>query len=554
MPMLPRFVLLVAALTSVAAGAIPSPERAYVLGRHAFAEDDLARASRYFAGALVGDPNDPTLARRAFDLAVASGNERQAVALAPRLAKSDQFDAALSLLAVTEAVEKRDWLALDAARKKLADAGFAAFAAPVIEAWGRFGRGDKAGALKLLDPASQEGFGRSYLIEHRGHMLAAMQRSDEAASTYGLLLGGDGANIVRLRLAAASALQAGGKIADAKKLLEGGGHQAAFEIALARLAAGQPIRGGVEDPRAGIAGLFTRMAADLSRDKPLPIALVLARYATFLAPGDADAWLVTSDVLARNEQDDGALEALANIKSDDPLITLSRARQAILLQRIDRQKESLVLLEQAAAAQTPVIEDWARLGEGYNGASRYADAATAYSKALALVTVLGPEHWYLYFARGAARERAGDWIGAQVDLRQAIALAPGEASALNYLGYALLDRGERMPEAQALIERAVAAKPDDGFIADSLGWAYFHTGKYAQAVVQLERAVAAVANDPTINEHLGDAYWKVGRKIEARFRWKAALDAEPEKVAAERVSAKLDYGLDVASAMASRKP
>ena len=173
---------------------------------------------------------------------------------------------------------------------------------------------------------------------------------------------------------------------------------------------------------------------------------------------------------------------------------------------------------------------------------------------LALITVLGPEHWYLYFARGAARERAGDWIGAQVDLRQSIALAPGEASALNYLGYALLDRGERMPEAQALIERAVAAKPDDGFIADSLGWAYFRTGKYAQAVVQLERAVAAVADDPTINEHLGDAYWKVGRKIEARFRWKAALDAEPEKAAVDRVSAKLDYGYDVAGAMAARKP
>ena len=553
MPLLPRFVLLTAVL-STSAAAIPSPERSYVLGRHAFAEDDLARASRYFSGALVGDPNDPILARRAFDLAVASGNERQAVALAPRLAKSDQFDAALSLLRVTQAVQRRDWLALDSARKQLVDAGFAAFAAPVIEAWGRFGRGDTAGALKLLDPATQDGFGRAYLVEHRGHVLAASKRWDEAAAAYGTLLSDNGVQIVRIRLAAASALQAAGNKAQARRVLDAGGHLAAFEIALGKLATNQPIRGGVEDPRAGISGLFTRMAADLSRDKPLPIALVLARYATFLAPGDADAWLVTSDILARNDQNDGALAALANIKPDDPLISLSRARQAALLQRVDRQKESLVLLEQATATPSPVIEDWARLGEGYTAVNRHADAANAFSKALALITVLGPEHWYLYFARGAARERAGDWIGAQVDLRQSIALAPGEASALNYLGYALLDRGERMPEAQALIERAVAAKPDDGFIADSLGWAYFRTGKYAQAVVQLERAVAAVADDPTINEHLGDAYWKVGRKIEARFRWKAALDAEPEKAAVDRVSAKLDYGYDVAGAMAARKP
>lgn len=549
-----RVILLGVLVAAAPAAAIPSPTRAYVLGRHAFAVDDLPRASRYFAGALVGDPGDPTLARRAFDLAVASGDEKQAVALAPKLAKSDQFDAALSLLAVTQAIEKRDWVAADTARKQLADAGFAAFAAPVIDAWVRFGRGDKAGALKLLDPETQEGFGRAYITEHRGHILAAMKRWDEAAATYNLLLVGDGAQIVRLRLAAASALQSAGKKAEAAKLLDGGGKDAAFENAQARLAADQPIRGGVDDPRAGVAELFARMAADLSREKPLPIALVMARYATFLQPDDADAWLVTADVLARNEQYDGALEALARISPSDPMITLAKAREAAVLQQVDRQKESLALLEQAAARTNARVEDWARVGEAYTRLERYPEAATAFTKAMALSVPDAPENWYLYFSRGAARERSGDWAAAQQDLRQAIAISPNEAAALNYLGYALLDRGERLVEAQSLIERAVAAKPEDGFIADSLGWAYYRTGKYAQAVIQLERAIAAVADDPTINEHLGDAYWKVGRRIEARFRWKAALDGGPDKAAETRVTQKLDYGLDVAGAMALRKP
>ena len=110
------------------------------------------------------------------------------------------------------------------------------------------------------------------------------------------------------------------------------------------------------------------------------------------------------------------------------------------------------------------------------------------------------------------------------------------------------DRGERPAEAQALIERAVALRPDDGYIVDSLGWAYFRTGRYAQAVETLERAVVAVPDDPTINDHLGDAYWRTGRRAEARFAWKAALASDPDAETAKRIAAKLDFGLDVATA------
>ena len=109
-------------------------------------------------------------------------------------------------------------------------------------------------------------------------------------------------------------MQAGNRRADARRLLDAGGRDPAFENALARLTANEPIRGGVSTPQEGLGELFTRMAADLSREKPLPIALVMARYATFLQPGDADAWIVTSDVLSRNEQYDAALTALDRIR------------------------------------------------------------------------------------------------------------------------------------------------------------------------------------------------------------------------------------------------
>ena len=67
-----------------------------------------------------------------------------------------------------------------------------------------------------------------------------------------------------------------------------------------------------------------------------------------------------------------------------------------------------------------------------------------------------------------------------------------------------------------MVKKAVELKPNDGYIIDSLGWAYYQLGDYEQAVTHIERAVELLPADPIIAEHLGDAYWRVGRKLEAQ--------------------------------------
>ena len=554
---LKRLVLIAALLGSSAAHATifdgyRSGLHDYVQGRHAWSDDELGRASGHFAGALSHAPDDPVLLRRTFDLALAAGDQALALKLAPRLAKNERYDTTLALLRITEAVEKRDWKAVDAARAQLTDAGFAAFAAPVIEAWTLKARGKGKAAIAKLDSGAQEGFAKAYITEHRAHLLSADKQWDAAAVQYQSLLAGEGAQVARLRVAAASALQKAKRGVEARKLLEADPRDPTVATALARLTADAPIRGAVTDPREGISELFARMAADLSRERPLPIALVLARLSTFLAPDNGDAWLITADGLTRSGQYDAALAALNGIKPTDTLASLARARRAAILLETDRAPQSVTLLEAAAMAPGATLEDWSRLGEAYQRTDRFAEAARALDRALALATPETPDLWTHYFSRGAAHERAGQWPQAEADLRKALSLAPKEAAILNYLGYALLDRGERLPEAQSLIEAAVAQRPDDGHIVDSLGWVHFTAGRYAKAVELLERAVAGVPGDPTINEHLGDAYWKTGRRTEARYRWRASLDSEPDAAGKKRVTAKLDYGLDVG--LAAKRP
>ena len=97
-----------------------------------------------------------------------------------------------------------------------------------------------------------------------------------------------------------------------------------------------------------------------------------------------------------------------------------------------------------------------------------------------------------------------------------------------------------------MIEKAVAAAPNDGYIIDSLGWAFYRLGRFDEAVEELEQAVQLLPNDPEINDHLGDAYWRAGRKLEARFQWNVASSVDDEGNVKERVAPKLAGGLDAA--------
>lgn len=112
---------------------------------------------------------------------------------------------------------------------------------------------------------------------------------------------------------------------------------------------------------------------------------------------------------------------------------------------------------------------------------------------------------------------------------------------LNYLGYSWVDRGVRLNEGLAMIQRAVALRPNSGAIVDSLGWAYYRLHDYQHALDCMERAVELMPAEATLNDHLGDVYWRLGRRIEARYQWRRALANGPDDAAA--VQHKIDNGL-----------
>jgi Flp pilus assembly protein TadD len=205
--------------------------------------------------------------------------------------------------------------------------------------------------------------------------------------------------------------------------------------------------------------------------------------------------------------------------------------------------EALRRLRNIVATSPKDIDAVSVLGDLLRYNEQYVEAAEAYTKALEITGGESMADWRFYYVRGISYERAKLWPKAEEDFLKALELNPDQPSVLNYLGYSWIDMDMHLDRALKMIEQAVDAQPQDGYIIDSLGWAFYKLGRIDEAVETLERAVTLRPNDAEINDHLGDAYWKAGRKLEAQFQWNVAKSVDSVGNVAERVGPKLIDGL-----------
>jgi len=154
---------------------------------------------------------------------------------------------------------------------------------------------------------------------------------------------------------------------------------------------------------------------------------------------------------------------------------------------------------------------------------RSREAMEVYDEALAAF----PDDHDLRYARGLHAISLDRLDLMESDFRAIIAADPDNAEALNALGYSLADRTERFAEALSYIERALALKPDDPAILDSMGWVQFGLGNPERALEYLRKALAMLP-DGEIAAHLGEVLWTLGRHDEARQTWAAALNRDPD--------------------------
>lgn len=517
---------------------------AYLAGRHAAGETETAIAAEQLLRAERLAPQDGEVVRRAFLAAVLDGRP-EALRLARRL---NDNPVAQLLVAGAEAQAGR-WDRAAAQIRALPGTDGLALLQPLLLAWVQAGRGDTDAALATLRPLVEGGRARGLGALHAAMIADLAGRGPEALRFARIALAEPGEGNLRQ-------LQITGSI-----LMRRGAEPEAMRLA-ARLPRGAEdlgLFGGAGDPallRALLSAPPVASATDGMAEAKLAFAgarraqgageyaLAMARLALRLRPGFAPALLLAAESMSDERQHEAAHALLARLAEDDPLRPIGALRRAVLLDRMDRTAEAEALLRGMAEAMPAAPQPWVRLGDILRGRARFPEALAAYDAAVQRMPAeLRAQDWPLLYARAVAAERSGQWPRAEADFRRALELSPEQPYVLNYLAYSWVEQGRNLTEARAMLERAVALRPEDGHIVDSLGWALFRLGELPRAVELLERAVELEPRNATINDHLGDAYWATGREAEARFQWGRALGLDPEPEERARIEQKLRDGL-----------
>jgi tetratricopeptide (TPR) repeat protein len=127
-------------------------------------------------------------------------------------------------------------------------------------------------------------------------------------------------------------------------------------------------------------------------------------------------------------------------------------------------------------------------------------------------------------------EKQKKFSEAEAVFRQLIAKDPENAAALNYLGYMLAERGERLTESVDFLKRALAIEPNNGSFLDSIGWAYYKDGKLDLALENLKLAADQLPANSVVQDHYGDVLSKMGRWEDAIAAWNRALAGDGDSI------------------------
>ena len=201
-----------------------------------------------------------------------------------------------------------------------------------------------------------------------------------------------------------------------------------------------------------------------------------------------------------------------------------------------RRDMAIAHLEEALARDPENAEFMIYLGFYHEEAERYTDAERYLLKAIEKV----PDNEQALFRLGVVYDKMKRKDDCIEIMKQVIALNGEHANALNYLGYTYAELGINLDEAEALVRRALALRPDDGYITDSLGWVYYQKGQYEDALQWLLKALALVPDDPVINEHVGDAYLKLDNRAQALEYYKKSRSLHDEDRERQKIQTKID--------------
>ena len=523
----------------------------YLAGRQARYLNDFDAVARYYTRAVTRDPGNPVLLETAAMALLSLGEIDRAVPIARKLAADGTNSQVGNIVLVADEGVRG---AFDEILQRGDDKGGVG---PLVDGlmlgWAHMGKGDMTAALNEFAEVAKERGLTGFANYHKALALASVGDFEGAEAIYAAQEAGPMQMTRRGAVAhieVLSQLERGGDAIALMDTLFGTDLDPGLREMRAALEAGKALPFSVvRDAREGLAEVFYSVGAALSNEAEDDYTLLYVRAAEYLRPDHEDAILLSAQLLDQLDRFELAVTTYGRVPRDSYAFHAAELGRAEALRRSGKTDAAVEVLSQLSQTHGDIALVHVTMGDLMRQLDRNAEAVAAYDRALALHPEEDPAQWFIYYARGICYGQLDKWPESEGDFRTALRLNPEQPQVLNYLGYSLVEKQEKLDEALGMIERAVAAQPDSGYIVDSLGWVLYRLGRYGEAIGHMERAAELMPVDPIVNDHLGDVLWSVGRRLEAEFHWKRALsfidggesaeDADPD-----RIRRKLEVGLD----------
>ena len=519
----------------------------YLAGRHALSTKDFDAASTYLSRAIEDDIENPELLNGLISVQVSLGDIGAAKISSDNLDLLGVQTQLSNMVKIAIQLRNRDF---DNAKQQIEnEQGINPLLDKIVTGWAFADQGNFEDAETIFDEIGKGSSLAQFSQMQKASMLAAYGRYESALNTIGNLEKNSNRISIDARALKVQLLLKLDNKEEAteyfSKIFGDGVNSDAANLRMQ--VEDHPNAYSIEESlslEAGIAYAFYAIADILKDDADPNTALLYVRLAQYLNENSQKAILLAADLLEQMGQYDLAVAEYAKISPSSSYFLSSELGRVGALRDGGKTEAALEVLYYLSREFSDIGIVHNSLGDFLRREERYSEAKIAYDRAVDIYRENNNVSWVVLYARGITHQRLQEWDKAESDFRNALTINPDQANVLNYLGYSLIDRGEKLDEAMTMIEKAVSLQPESGYIVDSLAWGLFKLGKYETAIPHMEKAAELMPVDPIVTDHLGDLYWAVGRQLEAKFQWRRALSFDPELKDATRIREKLRIGLD----------
>ncbi|MEL6966056.1 MAG: tetratricopeptide repeat protein [Pseudomonadota bacterium] len=530
----------------------------YLAARVATTDKNTQWAVSFYRKAIALDPDNQALKLKGFLNFIANGDFQEGVDLGKALIQAERAPEVVHIVMAVDHLRSRSWSSTQKELDRNWRSALDRLIAGLVSAWGHFGAGDVAKGLEVVDALEGPEWFSPFKQYHggllslaNGNQVDAIRRlqaaydnpitAQAAPNTFNSVT----IALVQAYLQNKQADRAKAIVTEALRRRPQNEVYLRLQNAAAEGAPSTDPDMTIATATRGAAEVFFNIGKALDRENGQQFARIYMQLAQTLAPKSEIILLELASQFDKNTMLVRANDLFGRIPEGSAHRRIAQLEKALNLDELGDLKKARGLLDELIESGPDDLVAHLSYSAVLARHKKYEDAITVLSRKVARVKDPKRYHWNLFYRLGIAYERTKQWPLAEKAFQKSLELFPDQPSVLNYLGYSWVDMNINLQQGLDMIRKAVELRPNDGYMVDSLGWAYYRLNRIMEAVVKLEQAVDLRPGDPTINDHLGDAYWRANRRLEAVFQWRHALALDPPEADIARIEEKLDVGLDV---------